>query len=169
MKEAAVRTNIERFEIRQATPEDVPLIHRLIKALAVYERMPDAVTGTQDILRDSLFVRRAAEVIIGEYEGEPVAFALYFHNFSTFQCLPGLYLEDLFVMEEYRGRGFGGAMLRRLAQIARERGCGRFEWICLDWNEGALAVYRKLGAVPLKGWTIQRVEGEALEELSKPF
>lgn len=164
-----MRTNIEGFTIREANERDVPLILSLIKALAAYEKLPDAVTGTEEILHDSLFARRAAEVVIGEYEGEPVAFALYFHNFSTFQCLPGLYLEDLYVKEEYRGRGFGGAMLRRLAQIAKERGCGRFEWICLDWNEDALAVYRKLGAVPMDGWTIQRMEGAALEELAKAF
>lgn len=164
-----MKTNIEGFAIREAVEADVPLILRLIKGLASYEKLPDAVTGTEEILRRSLFALRAAEVIIGEYEGAPVAFALYFHNFSTFQCLPGLYLEDLFVLEEYRGRGFGGAMLRRLAQIARERGCGRLEWICLDWNEDALAVYRRLGAVPMEGWTIQRVEGKALEELSKHF
>ena len=164
-----IHTNIEGFAIRAATEADVPLILRLIKGLAAYEKLPDAVTGTEEVLYDSLFARRAAEVIIGEYEGKPVAFALFFHNFSTFQCLPGLYLEDLFVREEYRGRGFGGAMLRRLAQIAKERGCGRFEWICLDWNENALAVYRKLGAVPMTGWTIQRVEGSALEALAKGF
>lgn len=164
-----MKTNIEGFEIREAVEADVPLILRLIKGLAVYEKMPDAVSGTEEILYNSLVVRHAAEVIIGEYEGKPVAFALYFHNFSTFQCLPGLYLEDLFVMEEYRGHGFGGAMLRRLAQIAKGRGCGRFEWICLDWNTNALAVYRKLGAVPLEGWTIQRVEGDALEKLAQDF
>ncbi|HWQ58418.1 MAG TPA: GNAT family N-acetyltransferase [Clostridia bacterium] len=167
--ETRVETNIEGFAIREAAEADVPLILSLIKGLAAYEKLPDAVTGTEEILRRSLFARRAAEVIIGEYEGKPAAFALYFHNFSTFQCLPGLYLEDLFVLEEYRGRGFGRAMLRRLAQIAKDRGCGRFEWICLDWNENALAVYRKLGAVPMEGWTIQRVEGEALEELARDF
>ncbi len=164
-----MKTHIEGFTIREAVEPDAPLILRLIKGLAAYEKLPDAVTGTEEVLFNSLFVRRAAEVIIGEYEGQPVAFALYFHNFSTFQCLPGLYLEDLFVMEEYRGRGFGGAMLKRLAQIARSRGCGRFEWICLDWNEGALAVYRKLGAVPMTGWTVQRLEGEALDALATDF
>ncbi len=164
-----MQTNVEGFTIRQAREQDTALILSLIKGLARYEKLPDAVSGTEEILHDSLFVRHGAEVIIGEFEGKPVAFALYFHNFSTFQCLPGLYLEDLFVMEEYRGRGFGGAMLKRLAQIARERGCGRFEWICLDWNENALAVYRKMGAVPMKGWTIQRMEGRALDELSTDF
>ncbi len=162
-----MNTNIEGFVIREAGEEDVSLILRLIRGLAAYEKLPDAVTGTEEVLYNSLFVRRAAEVIIGEYEGTPVAFALYFHNFSTFQCLPGLYLEDLFVMEEYRGHGFGRAMLRRLAQIAKERGCGRFEWICLDWNENALALYRKLGAKPMEGWTIQRLEGEALDALAE--
>lgn len=162
-----MNSNIEGFAIREAGEGDVPLILRLIRGLAAYEKLPDAVTGTEEVLYNSLFVRRAAEVIIGEYEGKPVAFALYFHNFSTFQCLPGLYLEDLFVMEEYRGRGFGRAMLRRLAQIAKERGCGRFEWICLDWNENALALYRKLGAKPMEDWTIQRMEGEALDALAE--
>lgn len=162
-----MNSNIEGFTIREAGEGDVPLILRLIRGLAAYEKLPDAVTGTEEVLYNSLFVRRAAEVIIGEYEGKPVAFALYFHNFSTFQCLPGLYLEDLFVMEEYRGHGFGRAMLRRLAQIARERGYGRFEWICLDWNENALALYRKLGAKPMEDWTIQRMEGEALDALAE--
>ncbi len=160
-------TNVAGFTIRQAEEKDVPLILSFIKGLAAYEKLPDSVTGTCEVLRESLFARHGAEVIIGEYQGEPAAFALYFHNFSTFQCLPGLYLEDLFVKEEFRGKGIGSAMLRRLAQIAKERNCGRFEWICLDWNENALAVYRKLGAVPLKGWTVQRVEGEALDALAK--
>lgn len=163
------QTKVPGFVIRTAEEKDASLILDFIKRLAAYEKLPDAVSGTEEILFDSLFVRRAAEVMIGEYEGVPVAFSLFFHNFSTFQCLPGLYLEDLFVMEEYRGKGIGKAMLGCLAHIARERRCGRFEWICLDWNENALRVYRALGAVPMTGWTVQRMEGEALDKLASEF
>lgn len=165
----AMNTGIPDFTIRIATEADVPLILSFIKWLAAYEKLPDQVTGTEQILHDSLFVRHGAEVIIGEYRGEPVSFALFFHNFSTFQCLPGLYLEDLFVKEEFRGKGFGKAMLACLAHIAKERNCGRFEWICLDWNQSALAVYHALGARPMTGWTIQRLEGEALSALASEF
>lgn len=160
-------TKVKDFTIRNAAEGDTALILSFIKGLAAYEKLPDEVSGTEEILHNSLFVEHAAEVIIGEYEGEPVAFALFFHNFSTFQCVKGLYLEDLFVKTEYRGRGIGGAMLKRLAQIAKERGCGRFEWICLDWNEQALKVYGALGAIPMKGWTIQRLEGKKLDELAE--
>ena len=163
------KTNVQSLVIRTAGEQDVPLILDFIKRLAAYEKLPDAVTGTVEILHDSLFVRRAAEVIIGEYRGEPVAFALFFHNFSTFQCLPGLYLEDLFVREEFRGKGIGKAMLACLAHIAKERNCGRIEWICLDWNENALKVYHDLGAIPMDGWTIQRMEGKPLNDLSSYF
>ncbi len=154
------------FTIRQAQPDDTALILTFIKGLAEYEKLPDAVTATGQTLHDSLFTPRAAEVIIGELDGEAVAFALYFHNFSTFQGLPGLYLEDLFVKQQFRGRGLGKAMLAHLAGLAKSRGCGRFEWICLDWNENALSFYRKLGAIPLDGWTIQRLEGDALDRLA---
>ena len=162
-------TRIPGFTIRGATEADVPLVLDFIRALATYEKLPSAVSGTEAILHDSLFVRRAAEVILAEYRGEPVGFALFFHNFSTFQCLPGLYLEDLFIKEEYRGMGFGGMMLAYLARLALERRCGRFEWICLDWNEEALCVYCRLGAIPMEGWTIQRIEGEALHTLAENF
>jgi len=162
-------THIEGFTIRPAVEADTALVLDFIKALAEYEKLPDQVTATEEILHDSLFVRRAAEVIIGEYHGEPVCFALFFHNFSTFQSLPGLYLEDLFVKEAFRGHSFGRCMLAYLAKLAVDRKCGRFEWICLDWNESALAVYRKLGAVPMEGWTIQRMEGAPLIALAEEF
>lgn len=160
-------TKLEGFTIRKATEADTQLVLDFIKGLAEYEKLPNEVTATVEVLHDSLFVKHAAEVIIGEYQGEPVAFSLFFHNFSTFQGKRGLYLEDLFVKPEMRGRGFGGAMLAFLAKTAKERDCGRFEWICLDWNESALAVYGKLGAVPMKGWTIQRLEGTALDNLAQ--
>ena len=162
-------TSAPDFRIRFAKEEDTPLILQFIRDLADYEGLLSEVVATEEILKKSLFEKKQAEVIIGEYQGRPVGFALFFHNFSTFQCLPGLYLEDLFVREEYRGKGIGKAMLACLAHIARERGCGRFEWICLDWNENALRVYRALGAVPMTGWTIQRMEGEALTALADEF
>lgn len=164
-----IETKVKGFKIRQAEEKDTALVLEFIKALAVYEKLPDQVTATEEILHDSLFVRRAAEVIIGELDGVPVCFALYFHNFSTFQGMPGLYLEDLFVKEEYRGHGFGRIMLSYLAKLAKERRCGRFEWICLDWNENALKFYRKLGAIPMDGWTIQRMEGQPLIDLAEEF
>lgn len=159
--------NIEGFTIRQATPEDTSLIYWFIKQLAEYEKLPELVTGTEEVLRESIFEKRGAEVIIGELAGKPAAFSLFFHNFSTFQCRPGLYLEDLFVIPEMRGKGIGKAMLVHLANIAIERGCGRFEWICLDWNEDALGFYRKIGAVPMEGWTIQRLEGDSINSLAR--
>jgi GNAT superfamily N-acetyltransferase len=154
------------FSIRPATENDVPLIRSFIQRLAEYERLSHEAIMSEETLRESLFgARRYAEVLLG-YDGDtPVAFAVYFHNFSTFLGRPGLYLEDLFVVPEARGRGFGRALLVRLAQIAVERKCGRFEWAVLDWNEPAIGFYKKLGAVPMEEWTIFRVTGEALERL----
>lgn len=160
------QTGRPAFRIREAREEDAALILSLIRGLAEYEKLGDRVEGDAETLRRNLFENKQANVIIGE-EGEvPVAFALYFYNFSTFQCKHGLYLEDLFVKPEYRGRGYGSAMLAWLADKARKEDCGRFEWICLDWNEQALKVYRSIGAVPLTGWTIQRMEGASLEALA---
>ena len=158
---------IERLRITPATERDVPLILRLIKDLAEYERMSNDVVATEEGLRATLFgPRPAAEVLIGYAGEEPAGFALFFHNFSTFVGKPGLYLEDLFVVPKFRGRGYGKALLARLAQIAIERNCGRFEWTVLDWNEPAIGFYRKLGAVPMEDWTIFRVSGDALERLA---
>jgi GNAT superfamily N-acetyltransferase len=155
------------FRIRQATEADVPLILSFIRQLAEYERLSHAVETTEDVLRDNLFGnRRYAEVLIGETDGTPVAFAVFFHNFSTFRGHPGLYLEDLFVVPAMRGKGFGRAMLVELARIARARNCGRFEWSVLDWNEPAIAFYKSLGAVSLDEWKLFRVTGEALERLA---
>ena len=155
------------FKIRPATERDVPVILAFIRQLAEYEKLSHEAVMTEEILRQSLFgSRRAAEVLLG-YSGDlPVAFAVFFHNFSTFLGRPGLYLEDLFVIPEMRGKGFGKAMLVELARIARERNCGRFEWSVLDWNKPAIDFYKALGAVPMDEWTIFRVTGEALKRLA---
>ena len=156
------------FEIRTATESDVPLIFEFIRALADYERLAHSVVATEEVLRQTLFgEKRFAEVLIGEEDGQPVCFALFFHNYSTFVGRPGLYLEDLFVNPDKRGRGYGKALLIRLAQIAKERNCGRFEWAVLDWNTSAMDFYRSLGARPIDDWTIFRVDGEALEKLAR--
>ena len=155
------------FQIRRATEADVSLILTFIRDLAEYERLASSVVATEELLRATLFGAKAyAEVLIGEENGDPVAFALFFHNYSTFLGRPGLYLEDLFVRPQARGRGYGRAMLVRLAQIARERQCGRLEWWVLDWNEPAIEFYRRLGAVPMDEWTVFRVTGKELEDLA---
>ncbi len=159
--------NNSDFEVRQATAVDVPLILSFIRQLAEYERLSHEAVMTEEILRQSLFgPRPSAEVLLGYSGGAPVAFAVFFHNFSTFLGRSGLYLEDLFVIPEMRGRGFGRAMLIQLARIARERKCGRFEWSVLDWNEPAINFYKSLGAVPMDEWTIFRVTGPALDRLA---
>lgn len=155
------------FEIRPAREEDVPLILWFIKELARYERLLDEVVTTEEVLRESLFgERRVAEVVIGYHQGEPAAFALFFHNFSTFLGRPGIYLEDLFVKPEFRGRGYGRAMLSHLAKLTKQRNCGRLEWRVLDWNESAIKFYKNLGAIPMDEWTVFRVTGEALDKLA---
>ena len=155
------------LQIRKAIEADVPVIAWFIRQLAEYERLLQETVMTEEILRESLFgPRSSAEVLLGYYQDKPVAFAVFFHNFSTFLGRRGLYLEDLFVIPEMRGKGFGRALLVHLARIARERNCGRFEWAVLDWNQPAVDFYEKLGAVPLKEWTIFRVTGEALERLA---
>jgi GNAT superfamily N-acetyltransferase len=156
------------FRIDRATERDVPLILRLIKELAEYERMSADVVATEAGLRETLFgPRPAAEVIVGREGDEPVGFALFFHNYSTFLAQPGLYLEDLFVVPRFRGRGYGKALLSHLAQIAIDRNCGRFEWSVLDWNDPAIGFYKRLGAKPLDDWTIFRVTGDALAALAR--
>ncbi|MBR5536424.1 MAG: GNAT family N-acetyltransferase [Clostridia bacterium] len=163
------QTKCPGFTIREAQEQDAQLLFDLICGLAEYEKMRDDVEGDPETLRRNLFEGKQANVLIGEENGVPVCFALYFYNFSTFQCKHGLYLEDLFVKPEYRGKGYGSAMLACLATKAREEDCGRFEWICLDWNEPALNVYRKIGAIPLTGWTVQRLTGQPLEDLADSF
>jgi GNAT superfamily N-acetyltransferase len=160
-------TTAGTLRIERATERDVPLILRLITALAEYERMSDEVVATEDGLRRTLFgPRPAAEVVVAYAGDEPAGFALFFHNYSTFLGKPGLYLEDLFVVPAFRGRGYGKALLVHLAKIAVERDCGRFEWSVLDWNEPAIGFYKKLGATPMEAWTIMRVAGDALHNLA---
>lgn len=156
------------LSIEPARPQDADLIVALVRELAEYERLLDQVVLTeQDVHRDLFGPRPYAEAVIAREGAEPVGFALWFHNYSTFAGRPGLYLEDLFVRPAFRGRGYGEALLRYLARVALDRGCARFEWSVLDWNEPALAFYRKLGAVPMDEWTVQRVSGEALVALAR--
>ena len=156
-----------RVAIRAATPDDVPLVLALIRGLAEYERLAHECVATEERLRESLFgARPDAEVVIAEADGEPAGFALFFHNYSTFLARRGLYLEDLFVWPHLRGRGIGRALLVHLARLAVARGCGRFEWSVLDWNEPAIRFYRSLGAAPLDEWTVQRLAGDALARLA---
>ena len=155
------------FQIRSAAEKDVPVILWFIRQLAQYEKLLHECVATEDVLRESLFgSRRTAEALLATLDDRPVAFAVFFHNFSTFLGRPGLYLEDLFVIPEMRGRGFGKAMLAHLAGLARERGCGRFEWSVLDWNEPSIRFYKNLGAAPMDEWTVYRVTGEALDKLA---
>lgn len=158
---------MESLRLREAVEGDVPLILRLIRALAEYERLSAECEATEAALRETLFgATRRAEVCLAEWAGQPVGFALFFHNYSTFLAKPGLYLEDLFVVPEHRGKGIGKALLLRLARLAKERGCGRFEWSVLDWNAPSIGFYRSLGAVPMNDWTIMRVTGEVLDRLA---
>ena len=155
------------IEITVAAETDVPIILDMIQALAVYEKLRDQCVATEGQLRATLFgIERGPEVLIARVDGTPAGFALFFHNYSTFLARRGLYLEDLFVKPEYRGHGIGRALLERLAQIAVERDCGRFEWSVLDWNAPAIGFYKKLGAVPMEDWTIMRVTGDALKRLA---
>lgn len=153
--------------IRPATSADVPLILQLIRELAEYERAPNAAVATEPQLRDVLFGERpAAEVLLAFENEEAVGFAVYLFNFSTWLGRPGLYLEDLFVRPSARGRGYGRALLVRLAQIAEQRGCGRMEWSVLDWNEPAIGFYKKLGAQPMDEWTVFRLTGDGIAALA---
>src|ERR1051326_191654 len=155
------------FAIRTATESDVALILSFIRDLARYEKLEDRVVATEETLRATLFGNpRFAEVLIGEEDGAPMGFALFFHNYSTFLGRPGVYLEDLFVKSEARGRGYGKALLARLAAIANERNCGRVEGAVLDWNEPSINFYRSLGAVSLDDWKIFRLTGDALSALA---
>lgn len=157
------------IKIRFAVEEDTPLILSFIKGLAEYEKMSDQVTATEEILKNSLFVRKKAEAVIAEYKEEPVGFALFFHNFSTFLGKPGIYLEDLFVKPEMRGLGIGKELLSFLAKQAVERDCGRLEWSCLDWNKPSIDFYKSEGAVPMDEWTVYRVTAQNLNDLAEQF
>ena len=155
-----------RFNIRPARPDEAGLVLEFIKRLADYEKCADEVVADEATIRQSLFVEHSAEVVFAEEDGVAIGFALFFHNFSTFVGRKGLYLEDLFIIPEKRGRGYGKALLKYLARTAVERNCGRMEWICLDWNQPALNVYRSIGAVPMDEWTVQRLSETALKQFA---
>lgn len=155
------------FSIRTAVAADIPTILALIRELAEYEKLTHEVVASEDSLREALFgERRTAEVLLGELDGSAIGYAVFFHNFSTFLGRPGIYLEDIYIKPECRGRGFGEAMFRRLGQIAVERRCNRLEWVVLDWNESAIGFYRKLGARPMDEWTVFRITGQPLRDLA---
>ena len=155
------------FHFRYAEPADAGLILAFIKELADYEKMADEVIATEELLREWIFEKKKAEVIYALEDGKEVGFALFFHNFSTFLGRCGLYLADLFVKTEARGKGYGKGRLRQLARIALERGCGRMEWWCLDWNQPSIDFYRSLGAEPMSDWTVYRLAGETLRALAE--
>ena len=154
-----------KFEIRPAQESEAALVLDFIKKLATYEKMLDEVEATPETIHDSLFVKHDAEVVFGCEDGVPVGFALFFHNFSTFVGRKGLYLEDLFVIPEKRGLGYGKALLLYLAHLAKERHCGRMEWVCLDWNQPSINFYKSLGAKPMDDWTIYRLDEKRLGEM----
>src|SRR6266568_3954278 len=163
-----MRTEPKNFTIRPATIVDVPIILQLIRDLATYERAPNAVTATEEQLVDVLFREKpVAEVLLAFENKMPIGFAVFFHNFSTWLDRPGLYLEDLFVRPEARGKGYGRVLLIHLAKIARDRGCGRMEWAVLDWNEPAIQFYKKIGAVPMKEWRIFRMTSDGIAKLAE--
>ena len=157
---------MENLNFRYANETDAGLILEFIRELAKYENMLDDVVATEELLREWIFEKKIAEVIFALDDGKEVGFALFFHNFSTFLGRAGIYLEDLFVMPEYRGKGYGKGLLKKLAQIAKERGCGRLEWWCLDWNKPSIDFYLSLGAEPMDEWTTYRIAGETLYKLA---
>ena len=155
------------MDFRFAERKDVPLILYFIKELADYEKMLDEVVATEEILEQWLFDKNKAEVIFSMEDGVETGFALFFHNFSTFLGRSGVYLEDLYVKPEYRGKGYGKGLLKKLAEIAVERGCGRLEWWCLDWNKPSIDFYLSLGAQPMEDWTVYRIAGDTLKQLAE--
>lgn len=165
-----IETTDPAVKLRWADKNDTGVILGLIKALAEYEKLSHEVKASEELLRKKLFEERTvAEVVIAEYKTEPVGFALFFHNFSTFIGKPGIYLEDLFVKPEYRGKGIGKILLTYLGKLALDRDCGRIEWSVLDWNEPSIQFYKKLGAKPMDDWTTFRITGDAIKTLAKHF
>lgn len=159
--------NNHQLEFRYAVKADIPLILNFIKELADYEKMLPEVVATEELLTEWLFDKQKAEVIFASIDGQEVGFALFFHNFSTFLGRAGIYLEDLYVSPEYRGRGYGKQLLKYLTRIAVERGCGRLEWWCLDWNKPSIDFYLSLGAEPMNDWTVYRITGDTLKDLAR--
>jgi GNAT superfamily N-acetyltransferase len=164
-----IDTKLDDFKLRFAEIKDASLILEFIRELADYEKILHEVVATEEVLIESLFERKMAEVIIGEYKDKPVAFALFFHNFSTFLGRAGIYLEDLYVKPEMRGKRMGKIMLSFLAKLSVERKCGRLEWGCLDWNEPSIRFYKQMGAIPMDEWTVYRVYDDALDKLAMKF
>lgn len=158
---------MKKVSIRNANEKDTPLILNFIKQLSVYEKLPNEVSATVDILEKSIFIEKSAKVIFILEEDKEVGFALYFYNFSTFTGKKGLYLEDLFVLEDYRGKGYGKKLLAYLADIAVKEDCSRFEWIVLDWNTPSINFYKSFGAMPLNDWTVFRLQKDDLNNLAK--
>jgi GNAT superfamily N-acetyltransferase len=164
-----IDTKVQYYKLRFAEERDVPLLLQLIKELAGYEQMSQLVAADEETLRQSLFERRTAEAVIGEYEGRPAGYSLFFHNISTFLGRPGIYVEDLYIKPELRGRGLGKAMLSFLAKLAVERHCGRMEWACLDWNKPSIGFYQSLGAKAMDEWTVYRMTEQDLTKLADEF
>ena len=158
---------MDKLQFRFAEEKDVALILHFIKDLAEYEKMLHEVVATEELLKEWIFKKHRAEVIFALKDGTEVGFALFFHNFSTFLGRSGIYLEDLYVKPEYRGNGYGKSLLKKLAQIAAERGCGRLEWWCLDWNKPSIDFYLSLGAEPMENWTVYRIAGETLRSMGE--
>lgn len=158
---------MEHLTIRYAQESDIPQILHFIRELAAYENMLDDVVATEGLLREWIFEKQKAEVLLALETGESVGFALFFHNFSTFLGRAGIYLEDLFVKPEHRGKGYGKALLQKLAQITMERGCGRLEWSCLDWNKPSIDFYLSLEATPMDQWTVYRLTGDTLRRTAE--
>lgn len=165
-----ISTSVPEFQIRHATRQDCSLILGFIKELADYEKLSHEVVATVAILEETLFGETAyAQVIIAEHQGAAVGYALFFHNYSTFTGRPGIYLEDLYVQPQYRGKGFGKSLLSYIAKLAVDKRCTRVEWSVLDWNEPAIQFYRSIGAKPMEEWTVQRLDGEALDTFASEF
>ena len=158
---------MEEMNFRYAEKSDVALILQFIRELAEYEKLLDEVVATEELLTEWIFEKNKAEVIFALEDGKEVGFALFFHNFSTFLGRAGIYLEDLYVKPDRRGKGYGKGLLKKLAQIAVERGCGRLEWWCLDWNKSSIDFYRSLGAQPMEEWTTYRITGDTLKQLAE--
>ncbi len=157
----------KKLKFRYAEEKDVPIILNFIIELAKYEKLENEVVATEDLLREWIFKNKKAEVIFPIVDDKEIGFALFFHNFSTFLGRAGIYLEDLYILPEYRGLGYGKALLKKLASIACERGCGRLEWWCLDWNKSSIDFYLSLGAEPMNDWTVYRISGETLNNMAK--
>lgn len=165
-----IDTKVEGYKLKIAEKKDLPVVYQFVKQMADYEKLSHEMVATEKSFEEALFgTDRVIEVVLGFYNEQPVSFAVFFKNFSTFIGKPGLYLEDLFVIPEMRGKGFGKTLITFLARLADERGYGRFEWIVIDWNKSAIDFYKRLGAVSLKEWTINRVTGEKLKALAGEF